>query len=73
MVDHGTAKSEHPGSDGLLGLEQVFGRSHYGDLMMEMERDDFASKGFRAGILQTLEIQTCSDLKGSQLLISSQL
>lgn len=52
MVDHGTAKSEHPGSDGLLGLEQV-GRNHHGDLMMEMEREDFANKGFRAGILQT--------------------
>lgn len=51
MVDCGTAKSEHPGSDGLLGLEQVVGRSHYGDSMMEMERDDFANKIFRAGIL----------------------
>lgn len=73
MVDHGTAKSEHPGSDGLLGLEQVIGRSHYGDSMMEMERDDFANEGFRADILQTQGIQTCSDFKRSQLLVSSKL
>lgn len=53
---HGTAKSGSPGGDGTLGLDQVAFGGHYGVLLREMERHDFATPwkmGVRAGVLQT--------------------